>query len=69
MPIKVIIITAGTQITLPSDWNSANNSIECIGGRAGRALDLFRTRGWARLRIFAYAGRNWSILAYWSGRR
>ncbi len=41
MPIKVIIITAGTQITLPSDWNSANNSIECIGwwfGRDGRRV-------------------------------
>jgi hypothetical protein len=35
MPIKVIIITAGTQITLPSDWNSGNNSIECIGGGGG----------------------------------
>lgn len=35
MPIKVLIITAGTQITLPADWNASDSSIECIGGGGG----------------------------------
>lgn len=31
-----IILTSGTSWTVPADWNSANNKIECIGaGRAG----------------------------------
>lgn len=37
MAVKVIIITGGTAVTLPADWNSSNNSIEVIGGGAGGA--------------------------------
>ena len=32
---KVIYLTSGTTWTVPSDWNSSNNSIELIGGGAG----------------------------------
>lgn len=32
MANKVIFLTAGTSWTVPSDWNSSSNSIECIGG-------------------------------------
>lgn len=31
---KVMIITSGTNFTVPSDWNSNKNSIHCIGGGA-----------------------------------
>jgi len=34
---KVIFLTSGTTWTVPSDWNSSNNSIETIGGGAGGA--------------------------------
>ena len=30
--VKTIIITAGTSVTLPSDWNPTSNTIEVIGG-------------------------------------
>ena len=29
-----VFITSGTSWTVPSDWNSANNTIEVIGGGA-----------------------------------
>lgn len=32
---KVVFLTSGTSWTVPSDWNSANNTIECIGGGGG----------------------------------
>ena len=32
MSKKVIIITAGTAVTLPAVWNPSNNTIEVIGG-------------------------------------
>jgi hypothetical protein len=31
----VIFLTSGTSWTVPSDWNSANNTIEVIGGGGG----------------------------------
>jgi hypothetical protein len=31
----VIVLTSGATWTVPSDWNSANNKIECIGGGGG----------------------------------
>lgn len=31
---KQIILTSGTSWTVPADWNSANNKIECIGAGA-----------------------------------
>src|ERR1019366_5704547 len=33
----VIFITSGTTWTVPSDWNSSNNTIEAIGGGGGGA--------------------------------
>lgn len=30
-----IVLTSGTTWSVPADWNSANNSIECIGGGGG----------------------------------
>ena len=35
LPKHVAIITAGTAVTLPSNWNTANCSIEVIGGGQG----------------------------------
>jgi hypothetical protein len=35
MSKKVIIITAGTEVTLPADWNPNSNTIEVIGGGGG----------------------------------
>lgn len=36
----VIFLTSGTSTTIPADWNSANNSVECIGGGgSGKAGD------------------------------
>ena len=32
---KIIYLTSGTSWTVPSDWNSANDSIEVIGGGGG----------------------------------
>ena len=32
---QVIFLTSGTSWTVPSDWNSSNNSIEVIGGGGG----------------------------------
>lgn len=35
LPVQ-IILTSGTFWTVPADWNSANNKVECIGaGRSG----------------------------------
>lgn len=35
MTFKVIFITAGSSWTVPDDWNSAANTIECIGAGGG----------------------------------
>ena len=35
MTTYVIALTSGTSWTVPSDWNNANNSVECIGGGGG----------------------------------
>ena len=36
----VVFITSGATWNVPSDWNSSNNKIECIGGGGGgRAPD------------------------------
>ena len=32
MAATVIFLTSGTTWVVPSDWNNANNSVECIGG-------------------------------------
>lgn len=32
MTAKRVILTSGTSWTVASDWNSANNTVECIGG-------------------------------------
>ena len=36
-PVTTVVLTrdAGTTWVVPSDWNSSNNSIECIGGGGG----------------------------------
>ena len=34
MADKVIFLTSGNTWTVPTDWNSSANSIECIGGGA-----------------------------------
>jgi hypothetical protein len=31
----VVVLTSGTSWVVPADWNSANNTIECIGGGGG----------------------------------
>ena len=36
MARRYIFITSGTSITLPSDWNPANNAVHCIGAGAKR---------------------------------
>ena len=38
MATKLFILTSGTSWTVPNDWNSSNNTIECIGaGGSGNA--------------------------------
>ncbi len=32
MALTTITLTSGTTWTVPADWDSANNSVECIGG-------------------------------------
>lgn len=32
---KTVVLASGTTWLVPADWNSANNSIECIGGGGG----------------------------------
>lgn len=34
-PLKTTYLTSGTSWTVPSDWNSSNNTIEVIGGGGG----------------------------------
>jgi hypothetical protein len=31
----VVFITSGTSVVIPSDWDSANNTIEAVGGGGG----------------------------------
>lgn len=40
--MTIIYLTTASSLpwTVPSDWDSANNSIECIGGGGGAALDV-----------------------------
>jgi hypothetical protein len=33
--MATILLTSGTTWTVPSDWDSANNSIQCLGGGGG----------------------------------
>ena len=35
IPPQVIYLTTGTSWTVPANWNSASNTIECIGGGGG----------------------------------
>lgn len=35
MTFKVIFLTAGSTWTVPDDWNSASNTVECIGAGGG----------------------------------
>ena len=30
-----VFITSGTSTVIPSNWNSSNNSVDCIGGGGG----------------------------------
>ena len=38
MATKVLFYTSGTSWVVPSDWNNASNSLECIGGGAGGGM-------------------------------
>ena len=49
LPVQVIL-TSGSTWTVPSDWNSANNKIECIGGSG---FDSYNSGGGG-----AYAVKN-----------
>jgi hypothetical protein len=43
---KVIVLTSGTSFTVPSDWNSSNNTVEVIGaGGSGSASSLWNRCG------------------------
>ena len=42
---NVIYLTSGTSWTVPSDWNSSNNTIEVIGGGGGGALNVSSSVG------------------------
>lgn len=53
MPKKVFL-TTGIAWTVPTDWNNANNSVECIGGDGAKSkvpLPPEDTLEWARTKV------------------